>query len=249
MTPASTTPTPGIRLYNWTTVGRILVFVLAATSILSLLVDFFYLMSMRAFALGVQVPATVVLIAVALVNRARGDGALCRNVVIGAVAGFVAAVVYDVFRLPFVFAEDWAIDGVVPALPLFKVFPRFGAMILGQAVEQPAYASAAHLIGWTYHFSNGITFGIMYLALIGDARRRAWWWGVVFAVGLEIALLMTPYANAFGIKVTPTFIAVTLTAHLVFGAVMGWWARRLTGYGAVGRAEEDDGEYRGVLGA
>jgi hypothetical protein len=51
------------------------------------------------------------------------------------VAGFVAACAYDVFRIPFVVA---AIDGIGPEwlrLPLFKVFPRFGAMILGQPFD------------------------------------------------------------------------------------------------------------------
>src|SRR5947209_4903223 len=82
------------------------------------------------------------------------------------------------------------------------VFLRFGAMILGQPIDQPSYSLAAHLLGWAYHFSNGITFGIMYLALIGDSRRRAWWWGIILAVGLELVMLFTPYPGTFGIKVT-----------------------------------------------
>jgi len=82
-------------------------------------------------------------------------------------------VAYDVFRLPFVFAKEWGIASVVPPMNLFKVFPRFGAMILGQPVEQTTYTLAADLVGWTYHFSNGLTFGIMYLAMIGDATLFA----------------------------------------------------------------------------
>jgi len=50
---------------------------------------------------------------------------------------------------------------------------------------------------------------------------------VALAVGLEIALLLTPYARFFGIEVTKTFVAVTLSAHLVFGIVLGLCARRL----------------------
>ena len=48
----------------------------------------------------------------------------------------LAAVAYDVFRLPFVFAREWGISSVVPPMNLFKVFPRFGAMILAQPLEQ-----------------------------------------------------------------------------------------------------------------
>ena len=76
--------------------------------------------------------------------------------------------------------------------------------------------------GWLYHFSNGLTFGVMYLAMIGDATKRHWAWGVVFAVGLELAMLFTPYPAFFHIPITSKFVIVTLTAHLVFGAVMGW---------------------------
>jgi hypothetical protein len=224
-------PRPAPGWLRWTPVTRAVVFALGATSIAALLADFYGAAAMRSFVLWIQLPATAVLLAWALTDRARGSGRLWHAVAVGAAAGFVAAIAYDLFRLPFVFAKDWHLDGIVPALPLFKVFPRFGAMILGQAIEQPTYSLAAQVLGWAYHFSNGITFGIMYLALIGDAARRAWWWGIVFAVGLEIGLLLTPYAQFFSIAVTPTFIAVTLTAHLIFGAVMGWAARRWWGRG------------------
>ena len=80
---------------------------------------------------------------------------------------------------------------------------------------------AAHLIGWAYHFSNGLTFGIMYLALIGDGTRRHWIWAVVMAVGLELGMLFTPYPNVFGIPPSAVFVLVTLAAHLIFGPVMG----------------------------
>jgi len=89
-------------------------------------------------------------------------------------AGLLAAVAYDVFRLPFVFAKQWGIETVVPPMNLFKVFPRFGAMVLGQSVEQTEYSLSAHIVGWIYHFSNGATFGVMYLAIIGSASQRHW---------------------------------------------------------------------------
>ena len=216
---------------------RAIAFALAATSIWSLLVEFYGLMSMRTFALWVCCPAMIALVIWAMVDR----GGIRGIIWIGAVAGLLAACAYDVFRLPFVFAREWHIDSVVPALPLFRVFPEFGAHILGNhgirfvgtLLNRPmsfleharGYSMAEHFVGWAYHFSNGITFGIMYLALIGDAVKRSWLWAVAFAVGLEIALLVTPYASFFGIARTPTFVAVTLSAHGVFGVVMGLTAR------------------------
>jgi hypothetical protein len=61
--------------------------------------------------------------------------------------------------------------------------------------------------------------------MIGNPQRRSWWWGVVMATGIEIALLLSPYGQFFGIPVSILFVVVTLTAHLIFGAVMGWYTR------------------------
>jgi hypothetical protein len=183
---------------------------------------------MRTFTLDVSVPATALLVILAVLDFGRGDGLLFRGVVVGAGAGLIAAVGYDVFRLPFVFARAWHIETIVPPLPLYKAFPRFGAMILGEPIEQPSYSWAAVLIGWAYHFSNGLTFGIMYTAAVGDAARRHWSWAVLLAVGLELGMLLTPYPQVFGIRVGATFIAATLAAHLIFGVVLGLVARSMS---------------------
>ena len=214
---------------QWSGPGRAAVFVLSATSIWCLLADFYHIGSMRFFAFFVLIPSTVLLALMALVDRERGDGRLYRAVMVGAIGGFIAACSYDVFRMPWVVG---AIDHVGPwwlRLPLFKVFPRFGALILGQpfTAQQPdsQFTLAAHLVGWVYHFSNGMTFGVMYMAMVGDAGRRSWLWAIALAVGLELGMLFTPYVTFFGIKMTVLFVAVTLTAHLIFGVALGLWAR------------------------
>jgi hypothetical protein len=198
-------------------------------SIWCLLSEFYGLCSMRIFTFWILIPATLALLAVALGDRQFGNSLLWHNIVIGSIAGLAAAVAYDLFRIPFVVA---AIDHVGPPwlrLPLFKVFPRFGAMILGQsftaAQTDSQFTLTAHLVGWIYHLSNGITFGIMYLALLGDARHRAWAWGIVMAVSLEIFMLITPYTSFFSIPLTTRFVIVTLLAHAIFGIVLGWIAR------------------------
>jgi hypothetical protein len=205
----------------WSPEYRLAVFALASTSVLSLLAEFYGVSSMRVFTLRVSLPALIVLLAGALFDRALGSQRLWRGIVVGSLAGLVAAFAYDLFRLPFVFAHELGIERILPPLQLFKVFPRFGAMILGQPVEQPVYSVLAQVVGWAYHFSNGLTFGIMYVALVGDANNRQWAWAIVFAVGLELGMLFTPYAKFFGIALAPRFVVVTLAAHLVFGAVMG----------------------------
>ena len=105
---------------------------------------------------------------------------------IGVTAGLAAAVAYDVFRLPFVFARELGIAAVIPPLQLFKVFPGFGAMILGEPLDQQNYSVGTTVLGWAYHFSNGATFGVMYLALVGEATRRHWTWAIAMAVASRI---------------------------------------------------------------
>jgi hypothetical protein len=215
---------------DWTARSRIVVFVLAASSIACLLADFYGVCPMQLFTPFIFLPAFLVLCGLAVSDRVRGDGHVWRAVWIGIVAGLLAAVAYDVFRLPFVFAKEWGIDSIVPPMKLFKVFPCFGAMVLGQPIEQESYSCAAHIIGWIYHFSNGATFGVMYLAIIGDGTKRHWAWAVLFALSLELAMLVTPYPTVFNIPVTPRFVLVTVAAHAIFGVGLGlsirWLARQ-----------------------
>ena len=223
--------------FKWSPAWRFGIFALAASSIWCLLAEFYGLCTMRAFTFDILIPSTVILIALALYDRLFGQRFLWQAVVIGSISGLAAAVAYDLFRLPFVIA---AIDHVGPAwlrLPLFKVFPRFGAMILGQPFTaqqtDSQFSLTAHVVGWVYHFSNGLTFGVMYMAIIGQATRRSWLWAVMMAVGLEVAMLVTPYTRFFGIGMTTQFVVATISAHLVFGVAMGLLCRKLARNGAM----------------
>ena len=221
---------PGTAQSHWNARGRWLVFLLSASSIACLLFDFYGLCPMRIFTPFILVPAMFALLVVALVDRQRGDGRLCKAVLIGLTAGIVAAAAYDVFRLPFVFAKEWGIASVVPPMKLFKVFPRFGAMILGQSIEQTSYSTTAQVLGWLYHFSNGATFGVMYVAILGNPTRRHWAWAALMALALELGMLLTPYPQIFQISVNPRFVAVTISAHAIFGICLGLTTRLLKGF-------------------
>jgi hypothetical protein len=225
---------------------------LAGTSIWCLLAEMYGIMDMRTFFYWILLPATVILYGIAFVNQARGDRRLFHAVILGTLAGLVGAIAYDIFRLPFVLSNAWGLERIgIPQMPLFKVFPRFGALILGQPLEQPTYSLAAHLIGWAYHFSNGATFGVMFAAMYistradansittpssacGLAPQSSAWkpivWATLMAVGIELCLLASPYAQFFGIKLTPQFVTITVLAHIIFGLGLGasfaWHATR-----------------------
>jgi hypothetical protein len=234
-TPSADSRLPAV--LQWTAPGRVVVFILAATSIWCLLAEMYNLVDMRTFFYTILLPCTVALYGIAFLDRTRGDGRLWRAVVIGTLGGLFGAVAYDIFRLPFVYSDAWGLGRFdIPQMPLFKVFPRFGALILGQPIEQPSYSLAAQLIGWGYHFSNGATFGVMFTAMyVGSkeafsattqpaSRGLAWkpiTYATLMAVGIELCLLASPYASFFGIQMTPRFVVVTLIAHMIFGLGLG----------------------------
>src|SRR5690348_18360639 len=92
---------------RWTWQRRLLVFALSATSIWCLLAEFYGLCSMRTFTFAVLVPATAALVALAVLDRVKGDGQLWRGVVIGAVAGFIAAAASAGFGLRLASSRGW----------------------------------------------------------------------------------------------------------------------------------------------
>jgi hypothetical protein len=173
---------------------------------------------MRLFGCLVLPPATVVLAYIAWKHReqSRGLGNPHTWVVQGTIGGIIAAFAYDLYRLPFVLA----------GAPLFKVFPRFGELLLG--ATEPRWLVQA--LGWTYHFSNGAALGIMFLAMVTIFRHPALFWGaVLWALFVEGVLLMTPYASFFGLKMDGRFLFLTASAHAIFGAVLGLYCwKRLT---------------------
>ena len=189
--------------------------------------DFYGLCPMSVFTWFIFLPALVLLGTIAIFDKQRGPGHLWRAVCIGMLGGLLAAIAYDIFRLPFVFARELGISSIIPPMDLFKVFPRFGAMALGQPIEQDQYSLTTQLVGWAYHFSNGATFGLMYLALIGNPSRRHWSWGILFALVLELGMLFTPYPSIFKIPLTPHFVVITIAAHAIFGVALGLTIRFL----------------------
>jgi hypothetical protein len=190
-------------------VWRAIIFLLAFVSFACLLGTFYGLWQMRTFACWVYLPAIAVLGVIGW--RKRGE-LPSRWIVQGAAGGLVAAAAYDLFRLPF----------VLHGAPLFQVFPRFGELLLGNT--EPRWA--VYLLGWSYHFSNGAALGIMFLALVTRPTRAVLFWGAVaWALLVEIGLLLTPYAGFFGLPLNQSFLALTLSAHLIFGVTLGGWLR------------------------
>ena len=194
--------------------SRPLVFLLAWLSFACLLGQFYGFWTMHLFGCWVLPPATLLLVVAAYLhrNRPEGLGSPFTWIVQGAIGGIVAAVAYDLYRLPF----------VLNGAPLFKVFPRFGELLLG-ATERRWLVNG---LGWAYHFSNGMALGIMFLVMASCFKRPAFFWGAVaWAVFVEAMLLLTPYASFFGLKMNGRFLFLTASAHAIFGVALGLYCR------------------------
>lgn len=197
------------------------VFTLALLSFACLLGQFYGLWTMHVFGCWVLPPATGMLGWIAYRHRQRQPGLASPFTWItqGAMAGVLAAVAYDLYRLPF----------VLSGAPLFKVFPRFGELLLG--ATEPRWL--VHALGWSYHFSNGAALGIMFLVLAGCFRRPSLFRGAVaWALFIELLLLLTPYPAFFGLALDGRFLFLTASAHLVFGLSLGYYCHRRLGSAA-----------------
>src|ERR1017187_4866526 len=75
----------------WPPGCRLAVFALASTSILSLLSEFYGVSSMRTFTFLISLQAMMALLAGALFDRATGSQRLWREIVVGSLAGLIAA--------------------------------------------------------------------------------------------------------------------------------------------------------------
>ena len=193
---------------------RALVFTLAFLSFACLLGEFFGFWTMHFFGCWVLPPATLLLAVIAWRMRGRPAGVANAHtwIVQGALGGLVAALAYDLYRLPF----------VLGGAPLFKVFPRFGQLLLG--ANEPAWL--VQQLGWAYHFSNGAALGIMFLAMVRRPNPRVLFWGAVtWALFIEVMLLLTPYPKFFGLALNGKFLFLTASAHLIFGIALGLWCR------------------------
>jgi len=199
---------------------RATIFLLASLSFACLLGTFYGFWQMQNFACWAYLPAVVILGVVAAAKRSELPS---RWIVYGTAGGLIAAVAYDLFRLPFVIA----------GAPLYKPFPHFGELLL--CATEPRWL--VYLVGWAYHFSNGAALGIMLLAFVVRPTRKALLYGsVILALAVEAILLLTPYTSFFGIPFDAKFLLLTLSAHLIFGIALGLWLQRRSALFAPGPA-------------
>lgn len=175
----------------------------------ALLAKMYGLASMQAVTLWLFVPCAVGLVGVWAWGRRGGPVEVADALAIGALGGLLGTFGYDLIRVPF----------LLGGLRVFAPIEAYGVWIAGAA-----QSSVWTLItGWAYHFSNGITFGVMY-ALV--ARGRHWGWGVAWAMLLETIALFSPFGPIFNLSNNPTAIGIAYLGHVAYGLPLGLLVQR-----------------------
>jgi hypothetical protein len=162
--------------------------------------------------------AALLLITVGLLYRV--DDSLARLSVTGLAAGAIATVSLEAIRLP----GFWV--GFMPGN-----LPRLmGVLLFNQFAAGPSLKS--DIAGWTYHFWNGATFGLIYVLVFGTCRR---WVGAVFGVLLGFGFIFSPVVSALGVgflglEFSKGFPLTVTVAHAAFGLALGWLAAAWLGF-------------------
>jgi hypothetical protein len=182
----------------------------ASTSIASLLLHAVGWLRMPFTASFVTLPGLVLLLCVTVwAGRARRD-LMYNRLVVGLASGAVGLVVYDVVRL--------VVAQFVTGFDAFYSIRVFGNLITGAPVATPE----ALAVGFGYHTTNGLTFGVIYALLAGPAR---WWWGLAWGLVLEIAMILV-YPAIYIPTSSRAFLTVSIVGHAAFGSVIGLACQR-----------------------
>jgi len=130
----------------------------------------------------------------------------------GIIAGVAATALYDLSRFVLI-----AVTGI--RFWPFDIFGVFGRALFGNSFAEPFL----RLAGLLYHVANGVGFAISYSIWLG---HRGVLWGIAWALVLELCMISF-YPGWLGMKAVDEFLQVSIFGHIVYGATLGWLARRL----------------------
>lgn len=163
-----------------------------------------------------------------VVARRGDDERLHTALVAGTIGGLIGTAGYDLFRLPF----------MVAGYRLLAPIDSYGVLLLGA----PSSNALTGFAGWAYHVSNGVGFGIAYAVV---ALGRRWWWGLLWAMVLESATVLTPFVDTYALRGKWALIGIAYAAHVCYGVPLGRWVERADV--RVGQLREDTTSRPAVL--
>lgn len=160
-------------------------------------------------------PSLALLAVVIAFTFARKHRVLGRRMLIGLGAGLVATVGLEIVR-----TISFRLGGMPGDLPRL-----LGVLITDRFMLGPSTLS--DVLGYSDHFWNGACFGLIFAVLFG---RRTTRWAVAYGVLIGIGFLAGPAVRAMGVGFfalrMPAMIVTVLTAHILYGLILGLLLRR-----------------------
>ena len=147
---------------------------------------------------------SVLLFFLALVLAYRKSKEVYHLAIIGALGGLIGTFGYDLARVPFMLMGS----------RIFVPINMYGIW-LSDASNASAFTDS---LGWVYHFSNGITFGILYALFM---KGKSFWWAIGYALLLETIFVVSPFGELFGLASKPLSLAAAYLGHVAYGYPLG----------------------------
>ncbi len=172
--------------------------------------------SLSELAQNILIPSIVLLIIVYIANSFIGLKDLNKKIRNGLFGGLLATIGLEIVR-----ETGFHLGGMPGDMPKL-----LGVFLLDRFALGPNTMS--NIAGWSFHFWNGASFGIIYSILIGQGNI---WKGVIFGLLVGIGFMMSPAVIAlgvgyFGLDFGIGFSITVIAAHLAFGSILGWFVFR-----------------------
>lgn len=199
-------PSSQLRADLW---WRGLCFILCVPSGGALLVKVYGLLELNSGVLFVTLPCCVALVGIWLWAKRTGRNSLAEALAIGCLGGLLGTLAYDLVRIP----------PLLSGQRIFAPISAYGVWI----ADAGGSSRGTELLGWAYHFSNGLTFGMMYTLCL---RKRHWAWAILWGLVLETIALVSPFGRIFYLVGNYQAIGIAYFGHIAYGLPLGWLAFR-----------------------
>ena len=165
------------------------------------------------------IPSIIIMLVVFGMAWLRHYNHLFHRMIVGGGVGLIATIGLEIIR-QIGFHQGW-MPGDMPKL--------LGVLITNRFMLGPSTLS--NILGYAYHFWNGICFGLIFTIIAG---RKPFYWGIFYALLIGTGFLLSPPVQSMGIGFMgtglPGMIETVYVAHLAYGSILGYldhkWLRQ-----------------------
>ena len=167
---------------------------------------------MSDLAIKFLIPSIILLIVIIAIGPLIKEKETGKQILNGIIGGAVATIGLEIVR-----EIGFHLGGMPGDMPKLM-----GVLLLNHFASGPDTMS--NIAGWSYHFWNGASFGIIYSILVGKGKVC---YGLIYAIFIGVGFMMSPVVVAlgvghFGVDFGIGFPITVILAHVAFGLILGW---------------------------